>query len=60
MFLYGGSDIDDQINRLFDTPHIASVKGEVALMKKMKIVVRMTSSKILKMISSQWNKLGNS
>ena len=27
MFLYGGSDIDDQINRLFDTPHIASVKG---------------------------------
>ena len=27
MSLYGGSDLDDQIDRLFDTPHIASVKS---------------------------------
>ena len=25
--LYGGSDLNDQIDRLFDTPHIANVKG---------------------------------
>ena len=31
----------------------------VTLMKRVKIGIRMTSSKILKMISSQWNKLGN-
>ena len=27
LFLYGGSDLDDQIDRPVDTPHIANVKG---------------------------------
>ena len=27
MSLYGGSDLDDQIDRLVDTPHTAKAKG---------------------------------
>ena len=56
--LYGGSDLDDQIDRLVDTPYIANAKG-VVLMRRVKTVMTMTSSKILKMISIGWNKLGN-
>ena len=52
--LYGGSDLDDQIDRLVDTPHIANAK-----VKRVKTVIRMTSSKILKIISIRLNKLGN-
>ena len=35
------------------------MQRRVALMKRMKIVMKMTSSKILKMIAIWWNKLGN-
>ena len=62
-----GSDSDDRLKGLFDTSHIASAKGLGDLggggccinEEDMKIVMRMTSSKILKMISIWWNKLGN-
>ena len=57
--LYGGSDLDDQIDRLADTPPTLPMQRGVALMKRVKVVMRMISSKILKMISIRWNKLGN-
>ena len=48
--LYGGSDLDDQTERLADTSHISHTKG-VIIMKKVKTVMRMISSKIFKIIS---------
>ena len=59
LFLYGRSDLDNQIDRLVDTPHIANAKGGCINEEgEVKIVMRMTSSKILKMISIRRNKLG--
>ena len=57
--LYDGSDLDDQIDRLVDTPQHLPIQMGFALMKRVKIVMGITSSKILKMISIQWNKLSN-
>ena len=49
--LYSGSDLDDQIDRLVDTPLTLPMQreGGFVLMKRVKILMRMTSSKILKM-----------
>ena len=58
--LYGGSDLDDQIDRLVDTLYYSHCQRKgVVLVKRVKIVMTMTSSKILKMVSIWRNKLGN-
>ena len=56
--LNGDSDLDDQIEKLVDTAHIANAK-KVAMKRVKREVIRMTLKKILKTTSISRNKQGN-